>query len=180
MDSDAKPGGADFLHGHVLYHKARREEGEATNQKKSDCAWCRQPTSVCLGDCLYKLSTPSITTPRKHYQKHIKRRIFNARTGNMVAPPSPSSSPRAYSPPPAPEVQLAGPKSPAMLGEPGPVIPEPEDTAKMDQGATRRIRPGTRAADMASGPPLIPLNQVGLSGAIVSFVGPGTASLIYP
>ncbi|KAF6224780.1 hypothetical protein HO133_009974 [Letharia lupina] len=78
----------------------------------------------------------------------------------MVTSPSPSSSPRAYSPPPAPEVQIAGPQSPAMIGEPGPTIPEPEDTAKLDQGATRRIRPGTKAADMASGPPLVPLNQL--------------------
>jgi hypothetical protein len=29
-----------------------------------------------------------------------------------------------------------------------------------DDGSTRRIRPGTKAADMAFGPPLIPLSQV--------------------
>jgi hypothetical protein len=33
-------------------------------------------------------------------------------------------------------------------------LPETED------GSTRRIRPGTKAADMASGLPLIPLSQV--------------------
>lgn len=84
----------------------------------------------------------------------------------MVAPPSPLSSPRAYSPPPAPEVQIAGPQSDAMVGEPGPMTSEVDDAAKLDQGVTRRIRPGTRAADMASGPPLVPLNQVRPSHAL--------------
>ena len=85
----------------------------------------------------------------------------------MVTPHSPSSSPRAYSPPPAPEVQIAGPKSPAMIGEPGPIVPELEDPANLDQAATRRIRPGTKAVDMASGPPLIPLSQVGSNSIIM-------------
>ncbi|KAI1619133.1 Mob1/phocein [Exophiala viscosa] len=70
---------------------------------------------------------------------------------------SPSSSPRLPSPPPIPEVQF-GPKSPGMtdiskelsLDAPG----------KPDEGAARRIRPGTKAADMALGPPLVPLNQL--------------------
>ena len=54
-----------------------------------------------------------------------------------------------------------------MIGEPGPVISEVDDTTKLDQGATRRIRPGTKAADMASGPPLVPLNQVGSVAALI-------------
>ncbi|CAF9917137.1 MAG: hypothetical protein ALECFALPRED_011056 [Alectoria fallacina] len=90
----------------------------------------------------------------------------------MVAPPSPSSSPRAYSPPPAPEVQITTSQLPAVTGEPGPTIIEAEDPAVLDQGATRRIRPGTKAADMASGPPLVPLNQVGPSTAIILSVTP--------
>ena len=97
----------------------------------------------------------------------------------MVTSPSLSSSPRAYSPPPAPEVQIAGPQSPATIGEPGPMIPEADDPAKLDQGATRRIRPGTKAADMASGPPLIPLSQVGPSAGIISSENlPGIQKLI--
>ncbi|QKX60465.1 uncharacterized protein TRUGW13939_07610 [Talaromyces rugulosus] len=71
---------------------------------------------------------------------------------------SPSSSPRLPSPPPFPEVQI-GPQSPTVgdkaagdkLFAP---LPETED------GSTRRIRPGTKAADMASGLPLIPLSQL--------------------
>lgn len=72
---------------------------------------------------------------------------------------SPSSSPRLPSPPPFTEVQI-GPKSPTVgeglehqLGE----------AANQDDGSTRRIRPGTKAADMASGPPLIPLAEVVMS-----------------
>jgi hypothetical protein len=33
-------------------------------------------------------------------------------------------------------------------------------TSKPDEGAARRIRPGTKAADMAMGPPLVPLSQL--------------------
>jgi hypothetical protein len=72
-------------------------------------------------------------------------------------PLSPSSSPRLPSPPPFPEVQI-GPQSPAL----GAVnsIPNAHEERMIDQGAGRRIRPGTKAADMASGPPLIPLSEV--------------------
>lgn len=98
-----------------------------------------------------------------------------------MVPPSPaSSSPLGgYSPPPAPEVQIAGPQSAAMIGEPGPEVSEGEDTANLDQGATRRIRPGTKAADMASGPPLVPLNQVGPTAAVmISNVSPAGIKLL--
>lgn len=69
---------------------------------------------------------------------------------------SPSSSPRLPSPPPFTEVQI-GPKSPTVGDGPENQLGE---VAKHDDGSTRRIRPGTKAADMASGPPLIPLAEV--------------------
>lgn len=69
---------------------------------------------------------------------------------------SPSSSPRLPSPPPFTEVQI-GPKSPTVGDSPETQLGE---AAKQDDGSTRRIRPGTKAADMASGPPLIPLADV--------------------
>ncbi len=69
---------------------------------------------------------------------------------------SPSSSPRLPSPPPFTEVQI-GPKSPTIGDGPENQLGE---VAKHDDGSTRRIRPGTKAADMASGPPLIPLAEV--------------------
>ena len=89
-------------------------------------------------------------------------------TKNMTSslgPLSPSSSPRLPSPPPFPEVQI-GLKSPTMgaispgLSSTGVPLPDLTDAAKLDNGATRRIRPGTKAADMASGPPLVPLADV--------------------
>lgn len=83
---------------------------------------------------------------------------------------SPSSSPRLPSPPPFPEVQI-GPRSPttnASSNMPSPGRPNPGNTSpgltdptSLDDGATRRIRPGTKAVDMESGPPLVPLAEVG-------------------
>ena len=55
-----------------------------------------------------------------------------------------------------PELQF-GPQSPSIsnLNE-----PQFEEPAKADESARRRIRPGTKATDMAKGPPLIPLSQL--------------------
>lgn len=91
---------------------------------------------------------------------------------------SPSSSPRLPSPPPIPEVQI-GLKSPTinalpnstLPGQPALGTPSPElaDLSNPDNGVTRRIRPGTKAADMASGPPLVPLSEVGLNPGPMPF-----------
>ncbi|KIW06137.1 uncharacterized protein PV09_03299 [Verruconis gallopava] len=68
---------------------------------------------------------------------------------------SPSSSPRLPSPPPIAEDQL-GPKSPvAMPNEHGELGRNP-----FEANASRRIRPGTKAADMSLGPPLVPLTDI--------------------
>ncbi|KAI4173159.1 MAG: hypothetical protein LQ343_003086 [Gyalolechia ehrenbergii] len=72
---------------------------------------------------------------------------------------SPSHSPRLPSPPPFPEVQI-GPQSPAASSAPGSSGQSHDEAAKHDQSATRRIRPGTKAEDMASGPPVVPLRQL--------------------
>lgn len=78
----------------------------------------------------------------------------------VAEPVSPSSSPRLPSPPPFPEVQI-GPKSPTIGGPTGSMAAQEfDEAAKHDLGALRRIRPGTKAADMASGPPLVPLSEV--------------------
>ncbi|KAJ5175925.1 uncharacterized protein N7482_001802 [Penicillium canariense] len=73
---------------------------------------------------------------------------------------SPSSSPRLPSPPPFTEDQI-GPQSPSFGESFG------KDSEQLlggaagdDDSSTRRIRPGTKAADMAFGPPLIPLSQL--------------------
>ncbi|KAK3074239.1 hypothetical protein LTR53_003462 [Teratosphaeriaceae sp. CCFEE 6253] len=73
-----------------------------------------------------------------------------------MAAHSPAASPRLPSPPPIAEDQL-GPASPGVSPF--------EDHGKLgsgavDTGAGRRIRPGTRADEMAEGPPLIELQDI--------------------
>ncbi|PVH85991.1 Mob1/phocein [Cadophora sp. DSE1049] len=71
----------------------------------------------------------------------------------MALPPS---SPRLPSPPPPTEIQI-GPKSPSLGGS----MSEPTiEQSIIDANAKRRIHPGTKSADMAAGPPLIPLNEL--------------------
>ncbi|KAL6710993.1 hypothetical protein ACN47E_006868 [Coniothyrium glycines] len=65
----------------------------------------------------------------------------------MAAP----ASPRLPSPPPIPEDQLS------------PVSASPEQQkffSNLDHAAERRIRPGTKAEDMAEGPPLVELSEI--------------------
>ncbi|KAL9128557.1 MAG: hypothetical protein Q9217_002790 [Psora testacea] len=69
---------------------------------------------------------------------------------------SPATSPRLPSPPPYPEVQLP-PNSPGM---PADSTPDNVDGSKADSQGLRRIRPGTKSAEMASGPPLVPLSEL--------------------
>ncbi|CBX90902.1 hypothetical protein LEMA_P059360.1 [Plenodomus lingam JN3] len=61
------------------------------------------------------------------------------------------ASPRLPSPPPIPEDQLS----------PGPVSLEQQKlVSNLDHAAERRIRPGTKAEDMAEGPPLVDLSEI--------------------
>ncbi|KAI0967055.1 Mob1/phocein [Xylaria arbuscula] len=64
-------------------------------------------------------------------------------------------SPRLPSPPPPAEIQL----SPSLSATASRQIQQMEQTAN-DANAKRRIHPGTRAEDMAAGPPLVPLNEL--------------------
>lgn len=69
-----------------------------------------------------------------------------------------SISPRLPSPPPVPEIQF-GPKSPGMTEGAN----EQENMIEksiLEANSARRIHPGTKAAEMATGPPLVPLGQV--------------------
>jgi Mob1/phocein family len=75
---------------------------------------------------------------------------------------SPSSSPRLPSPPPIAEDQI-GPKSPlTAVSDEQAKIDFPEN---FNQGASRRIRPGTKAADMPEGPPLMELTEARISAS---------------
>jgi hypothetical protein len=70
----------------------------------------------------------------------------------------PPSSPRLPSPPPPTEIQI-GPKSPS-LGSAASNQDQMVEQGIIESNAGRRIRPGTKAADMAAGPPLVPLSEV--------------------
>ena len=99
------------------------------------------------------------------------RRLHGASTNNPFLTPQtihrqlntsskmsmPPSSPRLPSPPPPTEIQI-GPKSPSVgsFSSQEPTI----EQSIIDANAIRRIHPGTKAADMAAGPPLVPLGEV--------------------
>ncbi|RYO92923.1 hypothetical protein DL766_003893 [Monosporascus sp. MC13-8B] len=68
------------------------------------------------------------------------------------------SSPRLPSPPPPAEIQI-GPKSPG-LGSTASLEQQEMEQTITDANAKRRIRPGTKAEDMAAGPPLVPLSEL--------------------
>lgn len=68
------------------------------------------------------------------------------------------SSPRLPSPPPAAEIQMA-PMSPSG-GPAASLHTTPQEQSQLEASSRRRIHPGTKAADMAAGPPLIPLQEV--------------------
>nr|POE82423.1 mob kinase activator-like 4 [Quercus suber] len=73
-----------------------------------------------------------------------------------MAARSPASSPRLPSPPPMAEDQL-GPTSPGLsLSEDSQSLGK----AGLDAGASRRIRPGTKAHVMCEGPPLVDLQEI--------------------
>ena len=69
---------------------------------------------------------------------------------------SPMSSPRLPSPPPIAEDQT-GPASPLSRPRDHDAL---HSQASLDQNASRRVRPGTKAADIHEGPPLIELSEV--------------------
>ncbi|KAH7149955.1 Mob1/phocein [Dactylonectria estremocensis] len=68
------------------------------------------------------------------------------------------SSPRLPSPPPPAEIQI-GPNSPSGGPAATPQTTHSEQTM-LDASSRRRIHPGTKAIDMAAGPPLIPLHEL--------------------
>jgi hypothetical protein len=67
----------------------------------------------------------------------------------------PPSSPRLPSPPPPTEIQI-GPQSPSLGGTQESAI----EQGILEANSARRIHSGTRAADMAAGPPLVPHTEV--------------------
>ncbi|KID92251.1 Mob1/phocein family protein [Metarhizium guizhouense ARSEF 977] len=68
------------------------------------------------------------------------------------------SSPRLPSPPPPAEIQIS-PNSPSGGAPASPHATQMEQSV-LDANSRRRIHPGTKAADMAAGPPLVPLSEL--------------------
>jgi len=86
------------------------------------------------------------------YAASVLKTDINTIARHAIAMASPAS-PRLPSPPPIPEDQVS------------PVSASPEQQklfSNLDHAAERRIRPGTKAADMAEGPPLVDLSEVRL------------------
>ncbi|ATY58408.1 Mob1 family [Cordyceps militaris] len=68
------------------------------------------------------------------------------------------SSPRLPSPPPAAEIQMT-PNSPSG-GAAATLETTQMEQSLLDANSKRRIHPGTKAANMAAGPPLVPLSEL--------------------
>ncbi|ROW16745.1 hypothetical protein VPNG_01666 [Cytospora leucostoma] len=68
-------------------------------------------------------------------------------------------SPRLPSPPPPAEIQI-GPKSPGPHSSAADQESQQMEQTMLSANAKRRIHPGTKSADMAAGPPLVPLNEL--------------------
>lgn len=67
-------------------------------------------------------------------------------------------SPRLPSPPPPAEIQMS--PNPPSGGAPANPDAMMMEQSVLDANSKRRIHPGTKAADMAAGPPLVPLSEV--------------------
>lgn len=114
-----------------------------------------------FGSSACKYTPYTLDTATKHDQLRWTRLQPLSSISSTMAAHSPASSPRLPSPPPIPEDQVGpGPMSPgfSLFEDHG----KPQTT--MDTGASRRIRPGTKAEDMAEGPPLIDLQDVRTTG----------------
>jgi hypothetical protein len=125
-------------------------------RKRSPCAYLNRtalegpsPTNILK---LTAGPRHSNAAPLNHWDVSLPRIEFVV---DMALPPS---SPRLPSPPPPAEIQIT-PNSPLMGPNATRQAAQIEQTA-IDTNAKRRIHPGTKSADMAAGPPLVPLHEV--------------------
>lgn len=89
---------------------------------------------------------------------HFGASVLQQQHRNPPTMSLPPSSPRLPSPPPAAEIQVT-PNSPS--GGPAATLQATEmEQTVIDANSKRRIHPGTKSADMATGPPLVPLAEV--------------------
>ena len=121
-----------------------------SNDLQSDIQEQREAADRLIG----RVRSLSKSRERFHYRSTVPE--FEPA---MATSMSPSTSPRLPSPPPFPEVQI-GSQSPSMNTSSAAAPAEAGESSRPNTGAADRIRPGTKAADMAAGPPLIPLEEV--------------------
>ncbi len=101
----------------------------------------------------------------RRYQRHGYHYEFEPPRIEMMSSvderprPRRTPPPRLPSPPPLTELQI-GPKSPGIGAAADNYTIEGDAPESNEHGAAGRIRPGTKAAEMASGPPLKPLAEV--------------------
>ncbi len=89
------------------------------------------------------------------FDRYVNSSCIHCPSSEMALAPS---SPRLPSPPPAAEIQMT-PNSPS--GGPAATLETTQmEQSLLDANSKRRIHPGTKAADMAAGPPLVPLSEV--------------------
>ena len=100
---------------------------------------------------------PEAPTSSQHHSTRTTTSFsnFSPPPRSMALAPS---SPRLPSPPPPAEIQI-GPKSPSG-GPPASLTTTELEQSLLDANSKRRIHPGTKAEDIAAGPPLVPLNEV--------------------
>lgn len=132
------------------------EQNVARKDSSAVAYWGSIPAHVpCVGSQL-QIDRKSTTryTPLQGLNCVDCEAIFtNARSSialNSIVMTSPAS-PRLPSPPPIPEDQL----SPIAASS-----DQQTPFSNLDHAAERRIRPGTKAADMAEGPPLVELAEI--------------------
>jgi hypothetical protein len=89
---------------------------------------------------------------------HVQHCDFSYEADILLIMSLAPSSPRLPSPPPAAEIQMA-PMSPSG-GPTASLQTTPQEQTQLEASSRRRIHPGTKAADMAAGPPLIPLHEL--------------------
>ena len=105
----------------------------------------------------YRTQLAVDTVFRKFYKRKFRKDLRDMASAAQE-PRSPLTSPRLPSPPPVPEVQIG--KSASMDANNDGGAGAQQKTGQSDRNAMRRIRPGTKAADMSYGPPKIPLHEV--------------------
>lgn len=153
---DSRLSSADLpLYTYGLRHYAHTQL-YATNQSATAGAkaFLAQPRATTRIGAKLEHLEPAVFQPFNPNEPHTQAAPIHTSRTMALAP----SSPRLPSPPPPAEIQI-GPNSPSGGAAADPATTQMEQNL-VDSNARRRIHPGTKASDMAAGPPLVPLGEV--------------------